>query len=234
MSRRLTIAIDGPAGAGKSTVSRELARRLGYTLLDTGALYRSVALAADREGLDLASDEAVGALAEGLARRGEIVFEPGEGGRPLVRLGGEDVTDAIRTQQISQGASRVSALPRVRTALLDIQRAAGAAGGVVLEGRDIGTVVLPDADLKFFLTASVTVRAARRQAELAAKGEVVELGSVEREVIERDERDSGRAVAPLRQAPDAVVVDSSGLPIEGVLEAMLRAVSALGGEPVEG
>ena len=164
------VAIDGPAGAGKSTVSRRVAHRLGYVLLDTGALYRAVALAARDCGVDWDDAEAVARVAWDLAQRQAISFEPTGEGEARVRLEGRDVSGAIRTQEMGQGASRVSAIPAVREALLDLQRRAAERGGVVLEGRDIGTVVLPDAEAKFFLTASVAVRAERRHRELAARG----------------------------------------------------------------
>lgn len=214
---RPVVAIDGPAGAGKTTVTRRVAERLGYTLVDTGALYRSVALAADRAGIGFDDEEGVGALAEGLAQRGDVKFES-ENGTQRVMLAGDDVSAAIRTQRIAEGASKVSALPRVRAALLEMQRAAGRAGGVVLEGRDIGTVVFPDAEAKFFLTASVDVRARRRYEELVAKGVDADLDVIREEVKRRDARDTMRPVAPLKQATDAVLVDSSCLEIDEVVE----------------
>lgn len=218
------VAIDGPAGAGKSTVSRLVAERLGYLLLDTGALYRSIALAARNAGLSWDDEPAVSKLALETANRGGIRYES-VSGAPRVELDGKDVSTLIRTQEIGQGASKVSAMPGVRAALLELQRSAAAKGGVVLEGRDIGTVVLPDAEAKFFLTASVAVRAERRFKELVAKGENPEPSMVRREVEERDARDSTRAVAPLRQAHDAVLVDSSGLPVEAVVDAIVERVN---------
>jgi cytidylate kinase len=193
-----------------------VAERLGYLLLDTGALYRSIALAARDAGLSWDDTDGVSKLAHETASRGGVRFESADG-RPRVLLDGKDVSTLIRSQEISQGASKVSAMPGVRAALLDIQRSAAASGGVVLEGRDIGTVVLPDAEAKFFLTASVAVRAGRRFRELVAKGEKPDLDAVRREVEERDARDSQRAVAPLKQAPDAVFVDTSELPIDAVV-----------------
>jgi cytidylate kinase len=217
------VAIDGPAGAGKSTVSRLVAERLGYLLLDTGALYRSIALAARNAGLSWDDVDGVSKLALATANRGGVRFEAGAGA-PRVLLDGNDVSLLIRTQEISQGASKVSAMPGVRAALLELQRSAAAIGGVVLEGRDIGTVVLPDAEAKFFLTASVAVRAKRRFKELVAKGETPDEGAVRREVEERDARDSQRAIAPLKQAPDAVLVDTSDLPIDAVVQAIVERV----------
>ena len=216
--RQPVVAIDGPAGAGKTTVTRRVAERLGYTLVDTGALYRTVALAARRRQISWDDAPALSALAQGLASRRAIELAVGEGGRPSFCLEGEDVSTAIRTQEIAEGASKVSAIPGVRDALLDMQRQAGAVGGVVLEGRDIGTVVFPDAEAKFYLTASVNVRAERRYQELQRRGATVDLSQVRDEVVARDHRDTTRPVAPLRQAQDAVLVDSSELTIDQVVE----------------
>jgi cytidylate kinase len=217
------VAIDGPAGAGKTTVTQSVAERLGYLLVDTGALYRAVALAAEQRGIDWDDTARVSELAHDLATRQAIRFESGPTGQ-RVRLDEDDVSQQIRTQEIAQGASKVSAIPAVRAALLDMQRAAAAAGGVVLEGRDIGTVVLPEADLKFFLTASVDIRTLRRYDELRKRGESPELEEVRREVVERDHRDSTRPVAPLRQAPDAILVDSSLLTIQEVVDEIVSRV----------
>jgi CMP/dCMP kinase len=206
------IAIDGPAGAGKSTVARALARRLGFFLLDTGAIYRTVALAASRAGVAFSDADALGRIAEALAIR----FD--EAGR--VFLGDEDVSTAIRTPEMSQGASTVSAHPPVRAALLGLQRKLAARGRCVVEGRDIGTVVLPWAPLKIFLTASPEVRARRRYDELVAKGQTVDLEKTLQEILVRDERDSTRATAPLKQADDAVLLDTSALDEPSVVERM--------------
>jgi cytidylate kinase len=208
----LVIAIDGPAGAGKSTVARALARRLGFFLLDTGAIYRALALTASRAGVAFSDAEPLGRMAETLP----IQFD--EEGR--VFLGNEDVSVAIRTPEMSQGASTVSAHPPVREALLGLQRRLAARGRCVVEGRDIGTVVLPWAPLKIFLTASSEVRARRRYDELTAKGQTVDLAETLREMLVRDERDSTRAVAPLKQADDAVLLDTSALGEPAVVDRM--------------
>lgn len=230
--KRPRVAIDGPAGAGKSTVARGLAERLGYVLVDTGAIYRTVALAAARERLDWSDVGAIGGLAERLVQERAIRLERSEQGAPLsgsgmrVMLWGEDVSRDIRAPEISAGASRVSAVPRVRAALLDLQRQSGAEGGVVLEGRDIGTVVFPDAEVKFFLTASPEVRARRRFEEDAARGITASYDETLASVISRDRADSERAVAPLRQADDAIGIDSSGRDVAEIIEEMASVVEA--------
>jgi cytidylate kinase len=222
--KRPVVAIDGPAGAGKSTVARLVAERLGYVLLDTGALYRTVALAAERAGVPWDDADAVSAHAEKLARERAVQLERAPDGTLRSMLSGEDVSGSIRTLSIGQGASKVSAVPGVRAALLALQRNAGEGGGVVLEGRDIGTVVFPDAEVKVFLTASVEVRARRRFEELVGRGERPEMERVREEVIERDQRDSTRAVAPLKQAPDAIVLDSSALEVSDVVGQIVERV----------
>jgi cytidylate kinase len=219
--RRLVVAIDGPAGAGKSTTARLLAARLGYDLLDTGAIYRVMALLAKRAGVPWDNGPGVAAFADGLELRFRL-----DDGVNHVLVAGADVTKDIRTPEISDGASRVSALPEVRAALLGIQRRLGAEGGVVVEGRDIGTVVFPDAGAKFFLTANTDERARRRVAELQAAGRPADFETTRNEMQARDQRDSTRAVAPLKQASDAIAVDSTSLSPDEVVEKMASIVSA--------
>jgi cytidylate kinase len=216
----LIVAIDGPAGAGKSTAARLLAARLGFTLLDTGAIYRVMALRARERGVAWDDGPGVAALADGL----ELSFRL-EGALNRVFANGQDVSTAIRTPELSDGASRVSALPEVRAALLGIQRRIGAAGSVVVEGRDIGTVVFPDAGAKFFLTASTDERARRRVAELAATGRPADPDKTRAEMVARDERDSTRAAAPLRKADDAIEIDSSALGPDEVVARMAAVVA---------
>ena len=219
MKRELIVAIDGPSGAGKSTLSKTLAKELGYHNIDTGAMYRSVALAAKRRGIDPTDETALGRLAESV--RIEFIRQ-GEGERVL--LDGEDVSSAIRTPEISLLTSRISAYAGVRQAMVELQRKLGAQGGVVLEGRDIGTVVFPQADVKFFLSASTTERGRRRYEELRAKGLAVELEQTIAEVESRDAADSARECAPLVQAKDALVIDSTAMNIDEVLRTMLQEV----------
>lgn len=216
-SRPFLLAIDGPAGAGKSTVSREVARRLGFTMIDTGALYRAVALAATRAGIAYEDEEGLSRLLGSLDLRLE---------EERVLLDGDDVSREIRTPEMSLGASRVSTVAAVREGLLRLQRELGLAAprGAVLEGRDIGTVIFPDADAKIFLTASVEQRARRRHEELAARGEQVDFEEVLADQIRRDRRDTERALAPLRPAEDAIVVDSTGRGIDDVVGEIVEIV----------
>jgi CMP/dCMP kinase len=223
------VAIDGPAGSGKTTVSRLVAQRLGYVVLDTGALYRTVALASSRAGLQ-PSSAGLPAFCEALVERGAIVLEPLPGGSARVLLDGEDVSQAIRTPENSQRASEVSVVPGVRAALLELQRRMGESGGVVVEGRDIGSVVFPDAEAKFFLTASIERRAERRHTELSGAAQAPTLSSVLEQVVQRDRRDSERAVSPLVQAPDATLMDSTHLGIEQVVDRIVEAVHRIEAE----
>jgi len=219
---RLIVAIDGPAGAGKSTVARCLAARLGFTYIDTGAMYRSVALLAGRRGLGADDSAALETLAREL--RFEFVVEDGAD-RPRLLVNGEDVSAAIRSPEMSRGSSEVSRWPGVRAALVDHQRRMGKAGGVVMEGRDIGTVVFPQAQAKIYLTATPEERARRRAAELAAGGADVDPAEVLEEVVQRDRRDSERQHSPLCAAPDAVEFFTDGLSLDQVvdgLEAIVR------------
>lgn len=211
----LVIAIDGPSGAGKSTVAHLLAERLGYLQIDTGAMYRAVAYLMHQNGIDPDDLAAV----ERLCSRIDIRLDRSDG-LQRVFANGQDVTARIRTPEMSLLTSRISALRPVREAMMQAQRRMGDRGGVVLEGRDIGTVVFPDADVKFFLSASAEERGRRRYLELVAKGEQVTLADTIQAVISRDLQDSQRDLAPLRMAGDAIAVDSSGRSIDEVLETM--------------
>jgi CMP/dCMP kinase len=219
VERELIIAIDGPSGVGKSTLSKRLAGALDYVNLDTGAMYRAVALATKRRGIDPGDGPALAALCQGL----RIEFLRGRHGERVL-LDGEDVSEEIRTPEVSLLTSRVAACLEVRHALVALQRQLGQGGGVVLEGRDIGTVVFPEAEVKFFLLASAAERARRRFEELRARGVAVELDRTLREVEARDAADSAREHAPLLQADDAVPIDTTQMTIEQVLAEMLRIV----------
>lgn len=221
MSRsRPVIAIDGPAGVGKSTTARVLARQLGYVLVDTGALYRGVALAARDRGLSWDNEAAVTALSEVLG----LSFISQDDGTPRLQIDGADRADEIRTPEIAAGASQVSAYAGVRQALLGVQRSLGADGGVVLEGRDIGTVVFPDAEVKLFLTASAETRAERRVRDLQERGIAAKQKEILRQIETRDRQDSERAVAPLRPADDAILLDSTHMDLDAVVEQVLAIV----------
>jgi len=215
-----TIAIDGPAGAGKSTVSRRLARELGLRYVDTGAMYRVVGVLADAQGIDFGDADALAALCSAL----DLRFEERDDGLRVI-ANGQDLTQAIRSAAAGQLASKVSVVPVVRARLVALQRAMSAGGGVVMEGRDIGTVVLPQATVKIYLVASAAERARRRTADLDARGEAADLAQVTREIEERDRRDSSRTHSPLRPADDALLVDTSSDPIDAVV-ARVRALIA--------
>ena len=215
---KFVVAIDGPAGAGKSTIARRVAAKLGFVYVDTGAMYRAVGLWALRTGVTLDDARAL----EQLARRARIELGSSP---PTVLLNGEDVTEAIRTREVSEAASRSSAVPGVRRALVEKQRRMAAAGRVVMEGRDIGTVVCPDAEVKVFLDADPAVRVRRRLLELSEKGAPAPAGQVAREMEERDRRDRNRSDSPLVRAPDAVYVDTTGLSldeVEGIILEIVR------------
>ncbi|MDP3976609.1 MAG: (d)CMP kinase [Pseudomonas sp.] len=216
------VAIDGPSGSGKGTIAGLLAQKLGWNLLDSGALYRLLAFAARNHGVDLTNEEAMKVLAAHL----DVQFLAGAQGQgQRIILEGEEVTEAIRNEGIGAGASQVASLPAVREALLQRQRAFQEMPGLVADGRDMGTVVFPDAALKIFLTASAEERARRRYLQLKAKGDDVNLASLLDEIRARDERDTQRAVAPLKPAADAIQLDSTELSIEQVMERILGEIA---------
>ena len=220
MSKFYSIAIDGPAGAGKSTIAKRLAKELGYYYVDTGAIYRTVAYFLDLLGISPKDSDGVSRYIDELTV--DIYYD--ETGLQHMLMNGIDVTDEIRTPDISQKASLVSAQPVVREVLLDMQREVALENNVIMDGRDIGTVVLPNADVKIFLTASAEVRAQRRYAELQAKGAKDRYEQVLADIQRRDHQDSTRAIAPLKQAKDAVLVDTSSLDIDAAVEAIRRIV----------
>lgn len=211
------IAIDGPAGAGKSTIAKQAARELGFIYVDTGAMYRAIALGLLRTGADVSDDDVLEAELAGI----EVSIEY-EDGEQQVLLNGENVSGLIRTEEVSQMTSRISVRPQVRAKLTDLQRSLAKREDVLMDGRDIGTMILPDAQLKIYLTASTATRAMRRYKELLARGEDCVLEEIERDIEERDYRDMHRETAPLRQAEDAVLVDSSEMTIEEVVGRILE------------
>ncbi len=219
MSKK-SIAIDGPSGAGKSTLARQIAKALGFLYVDTGAIYRTLALAALRRGIDPANSADVLEVLHGI----KIDLGYGADGLQHMYLDGADVTEEIRTPAVSAGASAVSAIPAVRTFLMDMQRDLAASRDVVMDGRDIGTVVLPGADVKIFLTATAEERARRRYEELLLRGTEVEYETVLRDIVARDERDTSRTAAPLRQAEDAVAVDTTGKSQEESFDLLLNLI----------
>ncbi len=216
-----SVAIDGPAGAGKSTLAKAAAKELGFVYVDTGAIYRTVGLAARRAGIARDDEEGVSALLPGLSV--DIIYIDGV---QHMLLGGEDVTDQIRTPEMSDYASNVSAMPAVRAYLMDMQRQMAEKYNVIMDGRDIGTVVLPHASLKVFLTAAVEKRAARRHLELREKGIDTSFEEVLAEMRIRDERDSNRAAAPLKAAEDAVILDTGDMTLEESIQALLALIRA--------
>ncbi len=219
------ITIDGPSGAGKSTISKLLAAKLHYTYLDTGAMYRVVGLQVERAGLDLEAEGAREDLVQLLAGL-DMTLAPGEEGKETrAFLNGEDVSDAIRTPEMAMVASRVSAQAEVRKKLTEMQRTIGKNGAIVAEGRDMGTIVFPDAMHKFFLDASPEERAQRRQKQLAENGQKVEFQEILAQIQKRDRADSGRSLAPLQPAENAVIIDSSEMSIDEVVSFMLAAVN---------
>ena len=219
--KHYSIAIDGPSGAGKSTLARMLAQEFGLLYVDTGAIYRTVALAALRRGLDPADAAGVVAMLPEL----DIRLAYGDDGLQHMYLAGEDVSEAIRRNEVSAGASKVSAIPAVRTFLLEMQQSLARTHSVIMDGRDIGTVVLPNADLKIYLTADAADRARRRCLELKERGQVVEYEQVLREVEDRDRRDMERTIAPLRQAEDAVLADTTGIDLDASLRLLTGIVT---------
>ncbi len=211
------LTIDGPSGSGKGTISRAVAERLGWHYLDSGALYRAVGLASAWEGVDLSDPDAVAAC----AARTDIRFENDEAGEPRVIVNGKDATHQLRMETAGAAASAIAAYPAVRAVLLKLQHRFRRLPGLVADGRDMGTVVFPDSPFKVFLTASAGERARRRHKQLKDKGVSVNLDSLLHEIAARDERDAGRAVAPLKPAENAVVLDSTGMPITEVIERVL-------------
>lgn len=218
---RIIIAIDGPAASGKSTTAKLLAKKLDYIYLDTGAMYRACALQAMRQGIALEDRAAISAMMDTL----EIKIEQGTEGN-LIYLSGEDISAAIRTPEVSNMASAISAIPEVRIKMVELQRRLGEAGGVILDGRDIGTVVFPNAQCKFFLVADIKARAMRRFLELQAKGMEVSLEQITMDLEARDKADSSRAMAPLKPAPDAILVDTGKLSIKGQVNKLWKIIRA--------
>ncbi|MDT0172089.1 (d)CMP kinase [Exiguobacterium sp. BRG2] len=217
MMKKIQIALDGPAGAGKSTIAKQLAARLDYVYIDTGAMYRAVTLAALEQSLDLNNGEVLGELMKSL----DIRLTPGENGQ-RVFIGDREVTDAIRSIEITNNVSFVARQKEVRAALVTAQRKLADQGGIVMDGRDIGTVVLPDAELKVFLTATVEERAARRHRENIARGIDSDITVLQEEIALRDKRDSEREVSPLRQADDALYLDTTEMTIDQVVDRLME------------
>lgn len=220
MTKRFAAALDGPSGAGKSTVAKAAASRLGILYVDTGAMYRAVGLAVLRHGIPEDDAAGIGQVLPGIT----VTLRHGKDGQHVF-LNGEDVSGAIRNNQVAQYASKCSAVPAVRTFLLETQRSLARENSVIMDGRDIGTVVLPDAEVKIFLTASIEARAARRWRELRERGQDVGLETVRADIERRDSQDRNRPIAPLRQAEDAVLLDTSGMTLEESVCAVLHIIS---------
>jgi len=215
---RPNIAIDGPAGAGKSTIARKLAEKLGYLYIDTGAMYRALTYCALKKGVNINDSEKLTDLAE----RVDIFLSADEDGQLRVYCGGEDVTPHLRDPMVSQCVSRVAEVPGVRHRMVELQRKMASAGGVIMDGRDIGTYVLPDAQLKFFITADLEERARRRLKDLEKQGYEADFEEVKKEIAMRDVKDSSRALAPLKKAEDAVLIDTTNLTVDEVLQLIFK------------
>ena len=224
MEKNKIITIDGPAGAGKSTVSKALAKKLGYIYLDTGALYRALAHKALSAKTSLEDTDALANLCSGTT-----VSLKNIEGKMLVLVDGEDVGNKIRTEEVGLAASKISAFAVVRKSLLSLQREAGLQGGIVAEGRDMGSIVFPHADYKFYLDANVEERTNRRYKELLAKGDEAEYRGIQNDMVARDDQDSQRKIAPLTAAADAIIIDSTGLSVEGVVEEIVWRINIKSG-----
>lgn len=220
MDTKKIITIDGPAGAGKSTVSKALAKKLGYIYLDTGALYRALAYKALSAKISMEDTDALADICSG-TKVSLINID----GKMLVLVDGEDVGNKIRTEEVGLAASKISAFAVVRESLLNLQRETGVQGGIVAEGRDMGSIVFPHADYKFYLDANVEERTKRRYKELRAKGAGAEYSGIQKDIIARDDQDSQRKIAPLKASPDAIIIDSTGLSVEGVVETIIEHIS---------
>ncbi len=218
--KRFSIAVDGPAGSGKSTVAKQVAKRLGMIYVDTGAMYRTIALYCMQENISLEDEAAVVAALDNL----NMKIQPQEEGQRIF-LNGQDVTDEIRTTEIGKGASAVGAYQKVRERMVEMQQAMAQEHSVIMDGRDIGTVVLPDAEVKIYLDAGVEERARRRMGELEAKGETADLEEIKKMILQRDHNDMNRVHSPLKKAEDAVSLDSTGMCVEEVMQAILKIVA---------
>lgn len=221
MKEQIQVAVDGPAGAGKSTIAKAVAKRLGIFYVDTGAMYRAIALKALRSNISIDHEDEVGQMVQ----KTEIVLEHSDARR--VFCDGEDVTEAIRNPEVSRAVSKIAAYPIVRERLVQLQRQEAERGAVIMDGRDIGTVVLPEADLKIFLTASPEERAYRRWLELHNSGKELSLDEVKQDMQRRDKQDSERAVAPLKPAADALILDTTGLSVQEIVDQIIKLTADL-------